>query len=172
MRQDALTRAVDLGVRLAAAVCGLSFAAFCMLTLAQVVNRYAIGLELYWSEEVVILLFVWAVMMGLPVALWWRQEIVVDLLPTQQGWRRQVQVAATELCSLGFLLLLTLSGWQLMQRAGQATSPALELPRWIFFACIPAGAGLSALVLLGRWWRDGAHPQPISDADHVVDAHD
>ena len=45
--------------------CFACFAAFCALTLVQVVNRYALGLPMFWTEEVVLLLFVWSVLLGL-----------------------------------------------------------------------------------------------------------
>lgn len=172
MRPLGLTRVVDGVMQGAAALCALSFAAFCALTLIQVLARYGGGIDLFWSEEVVILLFVWSVMLGLPVTLWWRQEIVVELLPPLPGGWRHLQVAATELCSIAFLLLLSVSGWHLMQRGGQATSPALSLPRWLFYACICAGPALAVLAVAGRWWRDGANPQPLSGPEHAVDAHD
>ena len=172
MRRHGLTRGIDVTLRGAAALCTVSFAAFCLLTLAQVVNRYLGGIDLYWSEEVVILLFVWSVMLGLPVTLWWRQEIVVELLPPLPGRWRRLQVAATELCSIAFLGLLSLSGWQLIERAGQAMSPALSLPRWLFYACICVGPALAVLACLGRWWRDGSELPSHTGPEHAVDAHD
>lgn len=159
-------------VRLSALLCGGTFAAFCLLTLVQVVNRYAIGSELYWTEEVVILLFVWSVMTGVPVALWSRSEIVVDLLALPPGRLKQVQQGLAELTSVGFLCTLTWSGLQLIDRAGSAMSPALELPRWFFYSSIPVGAAFSVLVLIGRWLRDASGSTPVLEAGYVADAHD
>jgi TRAP-type C4-dicarboxylate transport system permease small subunit len=162
---------VAAAVRAAAAVCAVAFAAFCAITLLQVLNRYLVGSELYWTEEIVILLFVWSVMMGLPVALWSRNEIVVDLLQLRPGLLKRCQVALAELLSIAFLVTLSWSGLQLIERAGQALSPALELPRWFFYAAIPVGSALSVLVLLGRWWRDTVTHTTL-DTDYVADAHD
>ena len=159
-------------VRLAAAVCALAFAAFCAITLIQVLNRYVIGGELYWTEEVVILLFVWSVMMGLPVALWSRNEIVVDLLQLRPGPLRTLQTGLAELLSIAFLVAMTWSGLEFIERAGNALSPALELSRWWFYASIPVGSALSVLALLGRWWRDAVNGTPSLDSDYVADAHD
>lgn len=165
-------RTTAAAVRMAAALCTVAFAAFCALTLIQVLNRYLIGGELYWTEEVVILLFVWSVMMGLPVALWSRNEIVVDLLQLHPGLLRTLQTGLAELLSVVFLVAMTWSGLQLIERAGSALSPALELPRWLFYASIPVGSALSVLTLLGRWWRDAVTNTPSLDTDYVVDAHD
>lgn len=172
MRTGAFVTAVAAVVRFAALLCSVAFAAFCALTLVQVVNRYAIGGEIYWTEEVVILLFVWAVMTGLPVALWSRNEIVVDLLQLNPGLLRQLQQGLAETASIVFLVALTWSGLQLMERAGAALSPALELPRWLFYSSIPMGTALSVLVLLGRWWRDGAGEPVSMESEYAADAHD
>lgn len=172
MRTGAFVTAVAAVVRFAALLCGATFAASCALTLVQVVNRYAIGSELYWTEEVVILLFVWSVMTGVPVALWSRNEIVVDLLQLQPGLMRRLQQGLAELTSIGFLAVLTWSGMQLIERAGFALSPALELPRWLFYSSIPMGAVLGALALIGRWWRDGAGVPSTLESEYVADAHD
>ncbi|MDO8250341.1 MAG: TRAP transporter small permease [Rhodoferax sp.] len=172
MRTPLLVSATAVAVRLAALLSGAAFAAFCVLTLVQVVNRYAIGGELYWTEEVVILLFVWSVMTGVPVALWSRNEIVVDLLQLPPGLLRRLQQGLAELASIGFLAVLTWSGLQLIEHAGAALSPALELPRWLFYSSIPVGAALGALALIGRWWRDAAGGPPTLESDYVADAHD
>lgn len=91
--------------------------AFCLLILVQVINRYALGLSLFWTEELVLLLFVWSVLLGMPAALWWRDEIVVDIirLPTSLDGARLLLVDAL---SIAFLLALTWSGLAFMQRGG------------------------------------------------------
>lgn len=42
------------------------FAAIMGLTLLQVVNRYALGWQVFWTEEVVRRLLVWIVMLATP----------------------------------------------------------------------------------------------------------
>lgn len=159
-------------VRIAAAVCAVAFGTFCLLTLMQVINRYLIGGELYWTEEVVILLSVWSVMTGLPVALWSRNEIVVDLLDLKPGRLKTLQLGLAELASVVFLIAMTWSGLDLIERAGDALSPALELPRWLFYASIPVGTALSVLVVVGRVWRDSTATVTDKDTKYVADSHD
>jgi TRAP-type C4-dicarboxylate transport system permease small subunit len=159
---DALMR----GVRLA---CGLSFIAFCVLILVQVVNRYALGLPLFWTEEMVLLLFVWSVLLGMPAALWWRDEIVVNIiqLPASLDGKRLLVV---DLLSIVFLLALTWSGLSFMQRGGISLSPSLGLPRSWFYASIPLGAVLSIVALVGRMAKPVS---PKSDHNaHAAVAHD
>lgn len=144
--------------------CGLAFMAFCLLILVQVFNRYALGLPLFWTEELVLLLFVWSVLLGMPAALWWRDEIVVDIiqLPASLDGKRLLVV---DLLSIVFLLALTWSGLSFMQRGGISLSPSLGLPRSWFYACIPLGAVLSILALAGRMARPAS-----SQSDHNTHA--
>ena len=130
--------------------CGLAFAAFCALTLVQVVNRYALGLPMFWSEEIALLLFVWSVMAGVPVALWERQEIAVDVLGLQPGPLAKALEGAADALSVAFLILLAVAGWMLIERAGSARTPAMDLPRWLSYAAIPVGAALGALAVVAR----------------------
>lgn len=141
---------IRLLVRAAQAICLACFAGFCVLTLAQVVNRYALGWPMYWTEEVALLLFVWSVMIGLPVALWHGQEIAVDILGLAPGKAATLLRSSAHLVSVIFLVLLAWSGWQLIDRAGSALSPALGVPRWASYAAIPVGSLLGVLALLTR----------------------
>ncbi len=138
--------------------------AFCLLILVQVINRYALGLSLFWTEELVLLLFVWSVLLGMPAALWWRDEIVVDIirLPTSLDGARLLLVDAL---SIAFLLALTWSGLAFMQRGGISLSPSLGLPRSWFYASIPLGAVLSVLALVGRMAKPAS-----SKSDHNANA--
>ena len=152
--------------------CGLAFGAFCVLTLVQVVNRYALGLPLFWSEEVALLLFVWSVMAGVPVALWDRQEIAVDMLGLRPGPLASALKGAADAVSVLFLVLLAAAGWMLIVRAGSARTPAADLPRWLSYAAIPVGAALGALAVIGRRFHSGAAAQGTPDTSHADYAHD
>lgn len=152
--------------------CGLAFAAFCLVTLVQVVNRYAFGLPMFWSEEVALLLFVWSVMVGVPVALWNRQEIAVDVLGLRPGPLAGVLQGSADVVSFVFLILLAAAGWMLIERAGGARTPAMDLPRWLSYAAIPVGSALGALAIAGRRFLprdtiDGGADR--ADADHAHD---
>ncbi len=138
--------------------------AFCLLILVQVINRYALGLSLFWTEELVLLLFVWSVLLGMPAALWWRDEIVVDIirLPSRLDRTRLLLVDAL---SIAFLLALTWSGLAFMQRGGISLSPSLGLSRSWFYASIPLGAVLSVLALAGRMAKPAS-----SKSDHNAHA--
>jgi TRAP-type C4-dicarboxylate transport system permease small subunit len=152
----------------ARAACAAAFAAFCALALVQVVNRYLLGLPMFWTEELVLLLFVWSVMLGLPVAIWQREEIVVDIVSFRPGGvAESVRRAAVDLCSASFLVALVWTGLQFVERGGISLSPALGLSRAWFYASIPVGAAVGLVALAGRRLLPPPAPgatAPLTDA--------
>jgi TRAP-type C4-dicarboxylate transport system permease small subunit len=134
-------------VKLIAAGC---FAAMIVLTLVQVVNRYALGLPMFWTEELIVLLLVWSMLLGLPVQLWSHEEIVVDVLPTPDPRAQAIKDGANLVCSVAFCAILAWAGYAFMLRGVNVTSPALGLSRLWFFLPIPVSAALSVIVLLTR----------------------
>lgn len=121
-----------------------------VLTLVQVVNRYALGLPMFWTEELIVLLLVWSMLLGMPVQLWSHEEIVVDVLPTPDPRAQAIKDGANLVCSVGFCAILAWAGYAFMLRGLNVTSPALGLSRLWFFLPIPVSAALSVIVLLTR----------------------
>jgi len=142
-----VTGAIMQGTRAAAALC---FAAMIVMTLAQVVNRYMLGLPMFWTEELIVLLLVWSMMLGMPVQLWRHEEIVVDVVPTTNPVAVRLKFAANLVCSLAFCSVLCWAGWTFARRGLPVNSPSLGLSRFWFFLPIPLAAGLSVLALLVR----------------------
>src|SRR5512136_1986030 len=142
-----VTGAIMQGTRAAAALC---FAAMIVMTLAQVVNRYVLGLPMFWTEELIVLLLVWSMMLGMPVQLWRHEEIVVDVVPTMNLVAVRLKFAANLVCSLAFCSVLCWAGWAFTRRGLPVHSPSLGLSRFWFFLPIPLAAGLSVLALLVR----------------------
>jgi TRAP-type C4-dicarboxylate transport system permease small subunit len=134
-------------IKIIAAGC---FAAMILLTLVQVINRYALGLPMFWTEELIVLLLVWSTLLGLPVQLWQHEEIVVDVLPTPDPQAQRLKDGANLVCSVTFCAVLAWAGYAFMLRGVNVTSPALGLSRLWFFLPIPFSAALSVLVLLAR----------------------
>lgn len=133
------------------------FATLMALTLLQVVNRYLIGAQLFWTEEVIRLTLVWVVLLATPVALYRRQEIKVDLLSLPGRWERgKVFVAAA--ASVAFCIILARTGYDFTMRAVNGMSITLGISRAWFYVPIPVGAALSVLALLVRPAED-----PLTD---------
>jgi TRAP-type C4-dicarboxylate transport system permease small subunit len=143
-------RSVDILMRIVKAVAAICFAVMILMTLIQVINRYAFSLPLYWTEEFIVLLLVWSMLLGLPVHLWFHEEIVVDVMPTTNPAMEQAKYYLTVLCSVAFCAILAWAGWAYAQRGLPVHSPALGLSRFWFFVPIPAAAALSVIALLLR----------------------
>src|SRR5690606_17584653 len=108
-----------------------------------------LGFTLFWTEELVILLLVWSVMLGLPVQLWRHEEIIVDVLPLS-GVAERIKVAAAGACSILFCAIVAWTGAEFAARGAPVASPALGLSRLWFFVPIPLAAALSVVALLLR----------------------
>lgn len=145
-----LVRIAALLMAAAKAVMLVAFALMIAVTLVQVVNRYAIGLTLFWTEELVVLLLVWSVLLGLPVQLWQHQEIVVDVLPLKQDRAARAKRLVATACSIAFCTVLAVTGFDFARRGLPVRSPALGLSRFWFFVPIPLGSALAVLALLAR----------------------
>lgn len=141
---------VGVVVGIAKVVAAGCFAAMIVLTLVQVINRYALGLPMFWTEELIVLLLVWSMLLGLPVQLWSHEEIVVDVLPTPDPRAQAIKDGANLVCSVAFCAVLAWAGYAFMLRGVNVTSPALGLSRLWFFLPIPVSATLSVVVLLTR----------------------
>lgn len=127
-----------------------AFAAMIVLTLVQVINRYALGWSMFWTEETIVLLLVWAMLLGLPVQLWHHEEIVVDVLPTENPLVQRLKDGTNLACSVAFCGVLAWAGYAFAMRGLPVTSPALGISRVWFFLPIPLSAALSVLILLTR----------------------
>ncbi|MDQ3559244.1 MAG: TRAP transporter small permease [Pseudomonadota bacterium] len=127
-----------------------AFSLMMAMTLFQVVNRYAIGLPVFWTEELIVFLLIWATMLGLPVQLWEHKEIVVDFIEFPSAGADRIKTLLGAFASLAFCAVLAWSGWAFAARGWNVTSPALGLSRFWFFVPISFCAALSVLALLVR----------------------
>lgn len=144
------TRAVGAIIFVTKIVMVTAFVTMIALTLLQVLNRYAIGLPIFWTEELIVLLLVWSMLLGLPVQLWAHEEIVVDVLPLPEGFWTQAKIFLAGAFSLLFCAILLYSGYLFADRGWPVSSPGLNLSRFWFFVPIPLSAGLAILALLAR----------------------
>lgn len=159
-----MTRIAGAAADILGAVVVALFATLMALTFLQVVNRYLIGAQLFWTEEVIRLLLVWVVLLATPVALYRRQEIKVDLLslpPTLE--RGKVVLAAA--ASVAFCVVLARTGSDFTLRAMNGLSITLGISRAWFYAPIPLGAALSVLALLTRPAEAETNDAPAVEPD-------
>jgi TRAP-type C4-dicarboxylate transport system permease small subunit len=143
------------------AVAVLLLAAYFVLVVLQVFFRYVLNRSLFWSEELVRFALIWGVMLGSAVVAYRDEHIRIDgvdrLLPPRAG---RVLARAARFLTFVFCLILTVTGVQFMVRTLTQRSAVLEVPIWVVYAAIPAGALLEAVCMLLAPRRDPAGPPP------------
>jgi TRAP-type C4-dicarboxylate transport system permease small subunit len=128
------------------AILGIVVAVIVVLTAVQVGGRYLFDASLPWVQELVRILFVWAVMIGTAVACGRSSHIAFDGFVERAGpvWTPRIRLAMT-VGVVGFLVLIAVTGTELVFRnIGQRTS-VMGLPMSLAYAAIPVGAALGAV---------------------------
>jgi TRAP-type C4-dicarboxylate transport system permease small subunit len=160
-----LRRAYDGAVR------ALVFVAFSVMlgaALAGTVSRYLpVFPTIAWGEEVTRYAGIWSVFLVSGLGLRHGAHLGVDLLTSRlpAGARRLVYLVVHALV-LAFVLLLLVAGIRLVRENVGQLSPALEWSMGWVYLCIPVGAGLmlvEVLGLLGRALRGLPPPRAAAE---------
>jgi C4-dicarboxylate transporter DctQ subunit len=134
---------------------------------------YLFGINLAWSQELCIYMFIWMAKFGAAYGVRQGIHVGVDVLINQlhDRWRK-----ATILFGLaGGALFTAIVGTmgakfviELMHT--DQVSPDLELPSWLVYACIPLGSYLMCFRFLQVMWVYYRTDElPHHDATHVDD---
>jgi len=132
---------------------------------------YLFGINLAWSQELCIYMFIWMAKFGAAYGVRTGIHVGVDVLINrlQDPWRKRLilfglfggAVFTAIVGTMGAKFVLAL-----MQT--DQVSPDLELPSWLVYACIPLGSYLMCFRFLQVMWayyRTGELPH--HDAAHV-----
>jgi TRAP-type C4-dicarboxylate transport system permease small subunit len=160
-----LIRIVESLSRLGGILAMALLAAAVLVVCQMIVVRYVLGASTVWQTEFVIYAVVAATYLGSARVLMLKGHVGVDLLPNLVGRRARFGLELVAIVtSLGFLILLTWSGWLYFREAwenGWRTDTVWAPPLWIPLAPLPIGIGLLCLqymVELARlvhdWRRD------------------
>lgn len=152
-------------------VAALALFAIVAINGINVALRYSVGLAFSWAEEVLLYLMILMIFAGATAAAWHGTHIQLDMLLRQMPPRlQQLCVALTGILSIGLLLFLSVSSYQVvsaMFRFSQR-SVALELPMWMPQGCVTAGFVLMALMTGLRLFVFGAKLSK-SEAEEYVE---
>lgn len=140
-----LLRAADRALaRLEDAVVTIAVAAMTVLLFTGVVLRYVFNDPLTWSEEFVVTVFVWSVMLGVPSALRARLHVRIDALILRLGpaGRRACGALACAAALVIFVAAIY-AGWSHTANVASSRTPMLGYSAaWIFVA-MPIGFALT-----------------------------
>jgi C4-dicarboxylate transporter DctQ subunit len=123
------------------------------INFANVVGRYVFRQPLFWAEEVLVFLVVWAVFIGMGTIAYRGDHLSMDLFSSRlRGPARivvNVLVAATLVACCAFAVTQSWQVVSLFAAAGQV-SVAAGIPKALPHAALIAGFGLTALAVLVR----------------------
>jgi TRAP-type C4-dicarboxylate transport system permease small subunit len=153
------------------AVVILLFSLMMVAVLVQVAGRYVFNYSIAAASEIATFSQIWLVMLGAGIAMARHQHVAIDLLPAQLPLplARLASVLIAGII-IAFLCVLAYGSLPLMRLGMMQTSAAMQLPMWIMYLCLPAGAAYIALELVvsvvERW--NAPFAQNTSDIEEEV----
>jgi len=154
-----------------------------LLIFVAVVHRYAAGMpipvvqdfllkiDLSWSQELCIYMFVWMAKFGAAYGVRTGIHVGVDVMINRlPGNTRKGYVLFGLLAGAVFTSIVGTLGASFAWDVGHtdSTSPDLELPKWIVYLCIPLGSYLMCFRFLQVAWAFGRTGElPHHDVAHV-----
>src|ERR1700752_4596243 len=134
---------------------------------------YLFGINLAWSQELCIYMFIWMAKFGAAYGVRVGIHVGVDVLINRLNDRwRKVTILFGLLGGALFTAIVGTMGakfvFELMHT--DQTSPDLEIPSWIVYACIPLGSYLMCFRFLQVMWAYfWTGELPHHDVTHVDD---
>ncbi len=136
-----------------------------LLIVLAVVFRYVVNDPLTWSEELIILMFVWVVFIGTAHAFRMRSHIVIDvILLFAPLWVRVMMGAISAAATLAVLVAVGWYGWHYTMRELPNLSPMLGISSAWSVAPLVACCVLSVLHILRRLADEGPQSAVWVDA--------
>ena len=136
-----------------------------------VLYPYLFGINLAWSQELCIYMFIWMAKFGAAYGVRTGIHVGVDVLINRLNdrWRKVVVLFGLGGGALFTAIVGSMGAkfvYELM--ATEQTSPDLEIPSWIVYGCIPLGSYLMCfrfLQVMWTYWRTDELPH--HDASNV-----
>jgi TRAP-type C4-dicarboxylate transport system permease small subunit len=124
------------------AIC-VGFAGIVLINLGNVFSRYVIHMSWSFSEEIMIMLFVYITVLGISQAFKKGSHmaftVLTDFLPKKT---KKIFIIVINLAIIFMMLLLLKNGIKMVvnEIIFKQTTPALGLPAWVQSGAIPLGA--------------------------------
>ena len=153
---------------------GFAAAALLLACLAVVFRYFAPQWVFDWSDEVVIMLLIWAMFLSGYRLTVERSHVVVDLMThgKPEAVKRRFELAGA-FGLLCFSAFMAVAGADMVLQTlalGERTESTARIPTWIYYAALPVGMALTAwgalLVLAGRAGPPADTSEAEIDAGH------
>jgi len=117
----------------------------------QVLFRYVLNSPLGWTEQICRLLFLWGVIIGIPVVFYNKAEIVFDLLFNAFPFKvRKIMASCFSVLGVAFSVFYFVCGYSLVMKTGMRMTAGIEMPMNVLYIAQPVCAFLLALVFIDR----------------------
>jgi C4-dicarboxylate transporter DctQ subunit len=131
------------------AILALLFAVMVLALFYQIVMRFIFQSANAWSEELTRYSFVWLVMLGSAVATRRSRNMDVDFFVKKMPTLiRNINTVATKSLIIGFILIIIVYGFNLVEITHKQLSAGLQLPMSYMYASIPVGGILLLIFTL------------------------
>ncbi|KJS21315.1 MAG: hypothetical protein VR72_11240 [Clostridiaceae bacterium BRH_c20a] len=128
--------------------CSLGFILATALMFINVVLRYVFKAGLPWSEELIRYLIIWATFIGIGLNARKNAHVSIDFFAAFLSKKNQRYMTLfADLVSIVFCVMMIFYSFETVskQMATAQKSPALQLPFYLVYFCLPLGFGLGAL---------------------------
>lgn len=85
------------------------------VTFVQVFYRYVLGQSLAWSQEFVLITFVYAVLMGAVICIYYKDHLQVDLLDNAPAWLQKISSLLEFVIVTFFIVIFIYYGFELVK---------------------------------------------------------
>ncbi len=144
-----LKKLVDGVVRMLRVTCVVLMATFVVIVLTAVFFRYVVNDSLTWGEQVARYLFIWMIMLGMPILYHEKANVSFDMLAAKlpAGSRRIIGVVLDVLVA-AFGVYMSVQAFAYIDRTGGNILEGLGIPQWMVIVAQPVGGLLLVLVAL------------------------
>jgi TRAP-type C4-dicarboxylate transport system permease small subunit len=158
---EAILRAARLALKAAEAMATIAFAAMFLLFLAGVVMRYATQAPLAWSDELIMVIFLWTVFLTEALVITEREQITFDAFYDVVGERARQIISVLAAVIIGGLFLYALPTivdyirflWREKTSAMQWRFDYVFACFAVYWAAVVLRAAVKLVRLLGPNWR-------------------
>jgi TRAP-type C4-dicarboxylate transport system permease small subunit len=130
------------------------FAALFLTFIVQITARFGFNRPLPWTDELAVILYIWAILWAAAFMVPAREHVVFDLVYNAFGRRTRRAMLLVGSAMIAGLAAWALPGsWDYVRFMAREGTPVLGLPfMWVF---IPFVLLLAALVVINLWhcWR-------------------
>lgn len=144
-----VTSVVNGIVRTLKVACIALMASFVLIVLTAVFFRYVVNDSLTWGEQVARYLFIWMIMLGMPILYREKANVCFDMLLTKlSAWRQRVVGVVLDGLVVAFGVFMSVQAFAYIGRTGGNILEGLGIPQWMVYVAQPVGGLLLAVVAL------------------------